>query len=113
MPLATQHNSNFFPLVVAYWLFPGHYVLEGLLTSQFKGDTTRILASPGSQFFAASNCTASVPCYGTAEDWINITFGGKFIYEHIKWDILYLVGLVVGARVITCIALTHLNYAVH
>jgi hypothetical protein len=81
--------------------------------SQFKGDDARILATPGSQFFAANNCTSSVPCYGTTKEWINVSFGGDFEYEHIKWNIVYLVGLVVGARVITYIALTNLNFAVH
>lgn len=64
-----------------YWTFPLHYVLEGLFTSQFQGDNTTIVASYGSPFFDAV-CPGIGPddpipanCTGTAEEWINVSFG--------------------------------------
>ncbi len=64
-----------------YWLFPLHYVLEGLFTSQFQGDNTTIVASFGSPFFDAV-CPEVGPndpipnnCTGTAEEWIYVSFG--------------------------------------
>ena len=106
---------------VAYWLFPGHYVLEGLITSQFHEDNTPIEATPGSPFynFLVANSDAVVQCAGvtglsglcgTAEDWIDYTFGGKFSFDNVPWNVLYLVCLVVGSRLITFIALGNLNY---
>lgn len=100
-------------IVSAYWLFPGHYVLEGLLASQFHQDDTPIEATLGSPFYdylqdVGGNCTET--CVGTAEDWIKVSFGGEFRWENIPWNILYLLALTIGARLITWIALVKLNY---
>lgn len=35
----------------AYWFLPGHYILEGLLTTQFNNDNTPIEATTGSPFW--------------------------------------------------------------
>lgn len=97
----------------AYWLFPGHYVLEGLVASQFHEDDTPIESTPGSPFYqylvSERGCTTS-ECIGTAEDWIFVSFGGQFKYENIPWNVLYLVALIVVARAITFYALMKLNY---
>lgn len=95
--------------VFAYWLMPGHYVLEGLLTTQFNNDDTQIEASVGSDFWDYLDCTEE-PCYGTAEKWIFVSFGGAFTIEHVKWDIIYLFGAIIIVRLIAYIALTRLNY---
>ena len=46
----------------AYWTFPLHYVLEGLLTSQFENDNTPIVASLNTPFYdytVEQNCADS------------------------------------------------------
>ena len=98
--------------VFMYWLMPGHYVLEGLVASQFHQDDTMIEANPGSPFFEFNNCTIDQEdkCTGTAEDWIFVSFGGAFQWENVPWNVLYLVGLLISARLITWFALTKLNY---
>ena len=82
---------------------------EGLLTTQFNNDDTPIEASEGSPFWDFLGCTVS-PCYGTAEEWIFVSFGGAFTFDHLKWDIIYLVGATLLVRVFAYIALTRLNY---
>jgi hypothetical protein len=94
-------------------LFPGHYVLEGLLASQFYEDTTPIEATPGSPFYISLGCDtdeAIDKCVGTAEGWVFVSFGGKFLFEHLPWNALYLIAVIIGARVITFFALLKLNY---
>jgi ABC-type multidrug transport system ATPase subunit len=104
----------------AYWFFPLHYVLEGLLTSQFEGDQTPIVATYQSPFYSyvvnkncpgvdASNLPATCTT-GTAEEWIQVSFGGMWTPEHIKYDVLYLVGVIVLAKILTIYGLRHINY---
>ena len=47
--------------ITAYWLLPGHYILEGLLTTQFNNDGTPIEATTGSFFwdYLVSNGTCA------------------------------------------------------
>jgi hypothetical protein len=106
----------------AYWILPLHYVLEGLLTSQFEGDQTPIIASYQSPFYDYAinkNCPGvdvdiSSPlarCItGTAEEWIKVSFGSMWIPEHMKYDVLYLVGAIVLAKVLTIYGLRHKNF---
>jgi ABC-type multidrug transport system ATPase subunit/ABC-type multidrug transport system permease subunit len=98
-----------------YWVMPGHYILEGLLVTQFQGDTTQILASPGSLFWDFLGCDDHIlesnpECSGTAEEWIYASFGGIFVPENIAGDILYLVSLLLLTRIVSLVALERLNY---
>jgi ABC-type multidrug transport system ATPase subunit len=95
--------------IFMYWLMPGHYILEGLLTTQFNNDDTPIEASIGSPFWEYLGCTEE-PCYGTAQQWIFVSFGGAFVFENVKWNVTYLVGAIILVRLIAYIALTRLNY---
>mmetsp|Transcript_17034 Transcript_17034/g.39117 ORF Transcript_17034/g.39117 Transcript_17034/m.39117 type:complete len:1432 (-) Transcript_17034:3850-8145(-) len=103
--------------IFMYWLLPGHYVLEGLLTTQYDNDTTPIAANPGSKFYQylvdSDQCAqGSKVCIGTAEEWVSSTFDGEFSRENVPYDILYLVGVTVLTRVISVWALAYLNYRV-
>lgn len=89
--------------------------MEGLIASQFHGDSTLIQASLGSPFNMAliedGECVMGSPCFGTAEEWVDITFGGWFKYENVwRADLPYLIGLCFFSRVICYAALTKLNY---
>ena len=85
-------------------------VFEGIFMSQYNGDETPITATPGSPFFTYLSCNNTVPeCEGTAEQWIESSFP-DFSVDNIKWDFLYLVGVILASRFITFVALTTLNY---
>lgn len=103
--------------IFMYWLMPGHYVFEGLLTSQFQNDDTPITASPNSPFWVFLGCTADQMtatgedrCVGTAENWVFATYGGDFEAENIPVNIAYLCGLLLVTRLITGFALAKLNF---
>jgi hypothetical protein len=99
-----------------YWLMPGHYIFEGLIVTQFDGDETPIIASPGTPFWASLRCGEdqiageATDCIGTAEQWVFASFGGNFVPEHIPANMVYLAILFVATRIITLIALGALNY---
>lgn len=59
-----------------YWLSPLHYALEGLISSQFHGDTTIITTADGSTT--------------TAEHYIAHTQYPTWSYDHIGYDVLAL-----------------------
>merc|ERR1712003_331406 len=46
-----QYIPNFW--IFMYWLLPGHYILEGLLTTQYENDNTQIQAQVGSPFYVS------------------------------------------------------------
>merc|ERR1711971_360402 len=97
--------------IFMYWLLPGHYILEGLLTTQYDNDNTEITAQVGSPFYIYLGCDGSEgTCSGTAEEWINATFDGVFSRGNVPYDILYLVGMTILTRVVTVWALGYLNY---
>lgn len=126
MGKAVFASSNFcltvsvFLIFLAYWTFPLHYVYEGIFTSQFNQDETPITPSYGSPFYdyVRTEYCDWVPskeplpddCTGTAEDWINVAFGGNWTVENIKWDIIYLVGANVVAKAMTMYGLKQKNY---
>mmetsp|Transcript_2152 Transcript_2152/g.3905 ORF Transcript_2152/g.3905 Transcript_2152/m.3905 type:complete len:150 (-) Transcript_2152:89-538(-) len=113
-----QHISGFWTF--AYWLFSGHYVLEGLLMSQYYQDDTPILPSLGTPFYdyvyAQPECQAQLAepdpqlCYGTAEEFIYVSFGGLFTWDHVPYNFLYLLGLFVLTKFVTWYALDRFNY---
>lgn len=101
--------------IFMYWLMPGHYILEGLLMTQFDGDDTPIQATPGSAFWDSLGCDDQVAdnntdCTGTASQWIDAEFAGVFSIDNVPVDIIYLVALLFCTRIITVWALGHLNY---
>lgn len=80
------------------------------MMSQFRDDTTQIIASPGSPFFySLPNCPNPANCTGTAEEWVIASFG-DFSEDNIPYNLLYLLALVFFSRFVTYLALTHLNY---
>lgn len=108
-----QNIPNFW--IFMYWLMPGHYILEGLLMTQFDGDDQPIQASPGSAFWDSLDCDSQIAggateCFGTASQWVNAEFAGVFSIDNVPVDIIYLVALLFFTRFITVWALGHLNF---
>lgn len=103
--------------IFLYWSMPGHWIFEGIFMSQYRGDDTPIVASPGSQFYQAlvtssgsESCNEDGDvCVGTAEQWVAISFR-DFSPDNIKWDAVYLICLIILFRIIAFVALTTLNY---
>jgi len=97
--------------IFMYWILPGHYILEGLLTTQYENDETPITAQVGSPFYDYLGCNESEDtCIGTAEEWLIATFDGNFSRANVPYDILYLVAVTILTRVATVWALGSLNY---
>ena len=116
----------------AYWTFPLHYILEGLLTSQFRNDNTPIEASVGSPFyeFVRERYCDDVPfgsplpvddcvgdefgtetcCRGSAEQWIFNSFGGMWIPDHIPYCIVYLFGAILVSKLVALYGLKNKNF---
>ena len=101
--------------IFMYWLLPGHYVLEGLLVTQFNDDATVIVADPGTPFWYYLGCDsqtedAPTDCVGTAEEWVLATFEGAFLIENVPKNIGYMVGMILLTRILTVFGLGYLNY---
>jgi hypothetical protein len=93
-----------------YYVMPGHYFFEGLIVSQYNGDTSQIQASPGSLFWDSLGCPdTSAPCYGEAQQWVAANFTA-WSYQNLPWNMLYMVLVFVFTRALTFYGLANLNY---
>ena len=103
-----QAIPNFW--IFMYWLMPGHWIMEGLFTSQFGSSQLPIEASVDSPFYVALGCNeTTTSCTGTAGEWLAVTFP-TFSEDNIKWDATFLIGIVVVTRAVSWFALTNFNY---
>lgn len=94
-----------------YWLIPSHYVVEGILTSQFDGDKTYIKGTRGSPFYRQLGCNENDDVCGTVDDWMSVTFARYFSKDNIPVNILYLVIVCTLSRIVIYIALVYLNHS--
>jgi len=114
--IAPQDISSFW--LFMYYITPSHYVLEGLIVSQYYMDETPISPTNGSPFAQEVIGSTTCPvysedlesCYGTAWQWVYVSFGGMFKWEHIPWGFVYLLFLCVFSKVIGFYAIKKLNY---
>jgi hypothetical protein len=75
--------------------------MEGWIISQHGSDDTPITAEVGTAFYQSLGCTdPTTPCTGSAEDWVDVAFGGYFTEEHIIANIVYLVGAILLSRML-------------
>jgi len=101
-----------------YWLMPSHYILEGLIVSQFYNDDTPIKAVLGSPFGEMINGSATCPnisdisldCYGTAWQWVYSSFGGWWEWSHIIGNVVYILALCIIVKLISFVAMVKLNH---
>jgi len=94
----------------AYWAFPFHYVVEGILVSQFYGSDLQIESVEGSSWYSAMQCTENSQCYGTPYEFIQFRFGGYFSYSHLTWDVVYFLCAVTIINALKSIALQRLRF---
>ena len=101
---------------ITYWITPGHYVYEGMVTSIFTGDSRTVIADCNTDFYIGLGCesrnlTCSGECYGTVEEFMDSFFGGKFEKEHIVRNYLILGAYLTVARFVTFLALNYINFS--
>jgi ABC-type multidrug transport system ATPase subunit/ABC-type multidrug transport system permease subunit len=93
-----------------YWIMPGHWIMEGLFTSQYGSSQLPIEASVDSPFYVSLGCNnTNDPCVGTAGEWLAVSFP-DFSESHIKWDATFLVIVMIITRAVALTALSFLNY---
>lgn len=99
---------------VPFYICPGQYVYNGMVTSLYKDDTQIVVADYESEFFDYLSCTSgqTEPCTGTSYQYVLYFFGGVYGDNH---DIV-LNGVVLGAfltiaRIATWVALKYIRYA--
>lgn len=96
-----------------YWLTPGHYVFEGLILSQYKGDQRTVTANAGSEFYNWLGCDRfdyGESCEGTVEQYVWVFFGGNFNGGNLYLDVLVLALFLILARVVTFFALRKFQF---
>jgi len=93
---------------ITYWITPGHYVYEGMITSLFEDDNRTVVADEGSDFWDYLDCgnTTAVDddCTGSVGDFMFAFYGGKFLREHNARNFGILGGYLVLARLLTWMA---------
>ena len=89
-----------------YWLAPIHYVLEGLIVTQFHGADQQVKNAPG--FPPGEEPTLSR--YFTSH-WSDAYFGGKFVWSHRFQNMIILLGFILFFRFATFYALERINYS--
>ncbi|KAL7580109.1 hypothetical protein ACA910_012870 [Epithemia clementina (nom. ined.)] len=95
-----------------YYICPGHYVYEGLVTTIFRpNDSGVVVANEGSAFWDALNCTEgqSEPCVGPVYQYIQVFFGGEFSDDHVARNALILGGILTMTRLSTWLALKYVK----
>ncbi|CBN79954.1 pleiotropic drug resistance transporter [Ectocarpus siliculosus] len=72
------------PWLFAFYLNPLHYVVEGMSTTQYRGDDTPITTALGTST--------------EAEDFVNDFFGGEYEYKNRWFDVMGLVIFILAVR---------------
>jgi ABC-type multidrug transport system permease subunit len=108
-----QYLSGFFE--IPYWITPGHFVIEGMVTSIFAENNNIVIAIPGSSFYDYMGCpennvNADGECTGTVSDFVDNFFGGRFQKDHMWYDALVCGIFLLLARATTYFGLRYFNY---
>lgn len=100
-----------------YYITPGQYVYNGLITSIYKDNNSTVVANTNTAFYKylneTGNCNAVDVCTGTASDYIQVFFGGNFVSSdnpHLE-NALVLGLFLCAARVFTWIALKYIRFS--
>jgi hypothetical protein len=107
-----QFLTGFFE--IPYWITPGHYVYEGMVTALFSKDNGTVIADPDSDFYNFIDCPGrniTEGCTGTISQFVDIFFGERFSYDNRLLDYLVLGFCLVLARLLTFLALTYINFS--
>lgn len=108
-------NSGFF--MVPYYITPGHYVYEGMITSVFSKDDRRVKVSEGSLFFEflveKGHCEDATPsaCVGTVSQYVLYFFGGEYVRDNILRNVIILGCIVALVRLLLWAALKYIRFS--
>jgi ABC-type multidrug transport system ATPase subunit len=81
-----------------YWISPFHYLMEGLVTTQFHGVNDQI-----------SVVTEAGPVSMTVAEYVDFHFGGEWKYSHRWGNVIVLMGFVWALHIVRALALQYLN----
>lgn len=100
---------------IPYYITPGHYVYEGLITSLYHNDTRTVMADYGTDFYDDLGCEFNNitigECQGTATQFMDSFYGGKFHKDNMWLDFVVLGGYLTLARFLTFLALHFINFS--
>lgn len=101
---------------VPYYICPGHYVYEGLVTSLYFEDVRQVQADVGSEFWAflvdRGDCTIEdTDCSGTVEDFIKVFFDGEFSDHNMTRNCLILGFVLLLTRSLTWLSLEFIRFS--
>lgn len=107
-----QYMTGLF--AITYWITPGHYVYEGMITAMYSEDNRTVTADNGTDFYNYLDCgavNATGVCEGTVEEFMDSFFGGLFQKDHTVRNFIILGAYLIVARVVTFVALNYLNFS--
>jgi hypothetical protein len=101
---------------VPYYICPGHYVYESMVTAIFNSDEPSVLANFGSEFYdylLDKGCTPTngEPCIGTMRQYVDVFFGFEYSRENKLRNALILGFVLAMTRVLTWVALKYIRFA--
>jgi hypothetical protein len=103
---------------VPYYICPGHYVYESLVTTVFHGDSRPVLANVGSEFFEyladqdENDCSVrATECIGTVHEFVGVFFGHQYSKENNLRNALILGGVLTLTRALTLVALKYIRFS--
>jgi hypothetical protein len=109
-----EMNTGFF--MVPYYITPGHYVYEGMITSIFSNDDRFVQVDEGSmfqQFLIDGGYCPDPPldCRGTVSDYVLYFFGGEYVRENIPRNGIILGCTVALVRILLWAALKYIRFS--
>jgi hypothetical protein len=97
---------------IPYWISPGHFVYNGMITSLYRNNMETVRADPGSEFYTFIGCTSEeTVCDGTAFDYITWFYGGEYGQKMPKLDVCLLAAFLIASRVLTFVALKYIRHS--
>ncbi|GKY96133.1 hypothetical protein MPSEU_000573400 [Mayamaea pseudoterrestris] len=102
-----------------YFITPGHYVYNGMVTSLFANSTETVVANSGSGFYeylldeghCTGNETMNLPCNSTVSDYVIYFYGGYYGQSGHVANAVALGAFLVAARVLTWLALKYIRFS--
>jgi hypothetical protein len=110
-----EMNTGFF--MVPYYITPGHYVYEGMITSIFSKDDRLVRLDEGSlflQFLVEEGYCESTNlsgCEGTVSQYVIYFFGGEYERDNILRNVVILGLIVVLVRILLWAALKYIRFS--
>lgn len=100
--------------VFPYYITPGMYVYNGLVTVLYSSNNSTVIPDGGSEFYTyLVNNTLCDPadCDGTAGEYVDYFFGGQFGKQYTLRNALVLGLFLIVSRLFTWIALKYIRFS--